>query len=79
MGYPFWGGDCHKCFLIPAILPDFPCHQIQSLSCRPWSLTLPLFAIPTELLISLTSPVFPDKKHFYHTSKGKVKNFFKNE
>jgi hypothetical protein len=28
-------------------------------------------------LISLTSPVFPDKKYFYHTSRGKVKKFLK--
>jgi hypothetical protein len=55
-------------------------HDLCScISYRPWGLSLPRFAIPTQVLVRLTSPVFPDKKYFYHTFRGKVKKFFENE
>jgi hypothetical protein len=38
---------------------------------RPLGLTLPLFAIPTQLLTLLTLPVFPEGKNILTTQKEK--------
>jgi hypothetical protein len=56
---------------------SFPNFKDNSICFRLLGLTLPFFAIPTQVLVRLTSPVFPDKKYFYHTFRSKVKNFLK--